>query len=425
MFGLAKTLGGLPFWHLQRVDAQRAVIVADFADAFALNHADKIAAPLVGAALMGYGPKGMSSGEFNEQMKDVQARCGVSANIMSSVFSVEAKPEDIAEALDACFHIVTEPALRDKDIERLRKSSADGRARQEQDRGSLAGLVMRQLVLVNGPFGRWSEPDEVAKITAGDADLWRREVFARDNLTIVAVGAQDAAAFGVMIDKNFSQLPEKAAVKAGVAPAPVYPAKTIVLEREGAQTAIVLENAVNIEASEGPAVTIGNNVLGGGMDRRLGKAVRGEQGATYGIGSGIGQAAPGQRSFSIRSALANDLAAGGLKRAREEYENWRLNGVSEVENEASRSLLATSIDKGAAEPGGKAYALVNMLRTSRTAEDEALYTERMRATPAIEVNRVLRARMPEKLTTVIVAPKADGYNADCVIRDVKEVARCR
>ena len=424
-FQAATTPGGLKFWHLQRADAQRSVVLASFVDVFALKHPDKIAAPIVGASLMQSGPKGISSGEFNEQLKDLQARGGVSVSPMSALFSVEAKPDDLREALDLCIRLITDPALRQTDIERIRKATVANRARLETNRGGLAAYLMRKLTSFDGPFGRWAEPEEIVKIGAADVELWRGEVFARDNLTLITVGTQDADAFGAMIDSAFSELPAKAAPTDAIAPAPVYSGKTVVLERDGTQTAIIMEGALAINNREGPAATIGNNVLGGGLDRRLSKAVRGEQGATYGISSGIGQLAPGQRTFSIRSSLANDLAAAGLNRAREEYQRWRNDGVSEDEAAAARSLLATNFDKGAETPGGKAFALIAMLRTGRNAEDEALYAERVRQTDVGEVNRVLREKMPAKLTTLIVAPKAEGFAADCIIKEVSEIDTCR
>ena len=417
--------GGLLFWHVQRAEAPRAVILGSFVDAFALNHPDKIAAPVVGAALMHSGPKGMSSGEFMEQVKDLQARGGVGSAVMSASFSVEAKPEELSEALDLYFSTLSDPALREADFDRLRKGSIASRARLESDPNALSGYLMRKLTLFNSPFGRWAEPEEVAKITADDVNQWRREVFARDNLTIVAVGNLDAATFGAMIDRTFGTLPEKSISGRGEAPSPVYSGKTIVFEREAGQTAVLMEGPLMIEPAEAAAVNVGGNVLGGGLDRRLSRAVRGEQGATYGISAGAGQLAPGQRNFGIRSALANDLAIAALKRARDEYDRWRSGDVTDEEAAGARSLLATNFDKSAESPSGKAFSLVALLRTGRTAQDEAAYADRMREIGVAEINRVLREKMPRQLTTVIVAPKADGFGADCVIRAVSELEKCR
>jgi zinc protease len=307
----------------------------------------------------------------------------------------------------------------------LRRASVVGRARMGNNPNALAGYLMRRLTWGHAPFSRWSEPEEIAKIGAGEVDLWRREVLARDNLTIIAVGPLDAASFGVLIDRSFGHLPEKAATTTGLAPAPLYPAKTIVFERPGDQTVLLMEGALTIEPAESQAAAIGNNVLGGGSDGRLGRAVRGEQGATYGISSGMGVLAPGRRTFSIRSALASDLAAAALRRVRDETDRWRHEGVSEAEAAWSRSRLAANADRGVETPGGKVAALLSMLRNGRTAEDEAGYVEALRATSTAEINRVLRERVPAPMTTLIVTPKADGLGADCVIRDVGDIETCR
>ncbi len=424
-FQQALTPAGLPFWHLQRAEEPRALIVGSFADAFALNHPDKIAAAVVGATMIDYGPKGIKAGDYNEQLKDYQAGCNVSSEPMLSTFSAEARAEDFGAALDLCLQPLMDPALRERDFERLRKSSVVNRARLESNRSALASFLMRRLTWGSAPFSRWSEPEEIAKIDADGVELWKREVFARDNVTIVAIGPLDAATFGKLIDHSFGRLPEHAIAAKGEVPSPVYPGKTIVFESAGDQTVLVMEGALSIESPESQAANIGNNVLGGGLDRRLGKAVRGEQGATYGISSSIGAVAPGKRIFSIRSALANDLAPAAIQRVREVTESWRNEGVSEREAALSRSLLATSFERGLERIGSKASALLSMLRAGRTAEDEALYADRMRATPTEEVNRVLRERMPQTMTTLLVAPKADGLGADCVVRNIKDIETCR
>ncbi len=425
MFQSVRSPGGLPFWYLRREEEPRAIVVGSFLDAFALDHPDKISAPLVGSSMMDEGPKGMTAGEYNESLKDVQARCGVSSGPMASTFTVESRAPDLGEALDVCFRVVTEPALRDRDFERLRKSTVTSRARMESNPGALSGYLMRRLTWAAVPFSRWNEPEEIAKITAADVELWRREVFTRGNLVVVAVGAPGAAEFGAMIDRTFGKLPEGTPAADRKAPPPAYPGKTIVLERPVEQTALAIEGWIPVESAEVQAATIGNNVLGGGMDRRLGRAVRGEQGATYGISSGLGLLAPGLRTFGVRSALANDLAPAALKRVREEVERWRKDGVSEEETAAARGQLASSFEKSLESPGGKALTLVTMLRSNRTAEDEALYIDRLRATPTPEINRVVRERTPATLTTLIIAPKADGFGADCVIHAVNEIETCR
>ena len=425
LFSRATSPAGVPFWYLQRADALTTTLLAGFADGFPLAHPDKIGAPIVGSVLMRFGPKGSSAGDFDEQLKDVEARCGLSAAPMSTTFSVEAKPDDFGDALDLCFGFVTEPALREADLDKIRKSAVAGRERMMESREAIASLVMRRLTQADSPFSKWSEPKAIAAATPADIDQWRREVFARDNLTIVAVGAQDAAAVGALIDKSIGQLPEKSAPAPTTPPTPVFPAKTIVLEKDGDQTAVNMEGYLDLALGEGPIALVGANVLGGGLDRRLSKAVRGELGATYGISAGLGQITPRQRTFSIRTAMSNDLAAAGLKRIREVYDVWRRDGVTAEEVEPAREQLANGFDKSAASSSGKAYGLLSLLRGGANAEYEASYNDRLRKVDVDTVNALLKAKTPAALTTVIVASKADGLGADCVIHAIEEVDTCK
>ncbi len=424
-FTQATSPGGIPFWYLQRADTPMNVLYAGFADGFALAHPDKIATPIVGSSLLRYGPAGRSSGDYSEALKDVEAHCGVSPSPMFTTFQVESEPGDFADALDLCFQMLTKPALRSADIEKIRQSAIAGRQRTMDNREALAALLLRRVTQADSPFGAWSEPASIAAVTPEDVDLWRREIFARANLTIVAVGAAAAGAFGPLVDKAFGQLPETGSPGPQTPPTPAFPAKTIVLEREGSQTAVVLEGPLDLAQGEGPVALIGGNALGGGLDRRLSKAVRGELGATYGISAGLGQITPRQRTFSIRSAMSNELAAAGLKRSREVYETWRTGGITEDEAASAREQLASGFEKNAETPSGKAFALLSLLRSGATAEYEANYSQILRSTDAGKVNALIRDKMPPKLTTAIVASKADGLDADCVIHDIEETAKCR
>ena len=423
-FQRVTTPGGLVFWHLQRPDADRAVIMAGFNDSFALAHPDRIAAPNVGATLLRHGPRDISAGEFNEQLKDARAQCGISAAPLFATLVAQAAPGDIGDALDLCMRVVVEPALRDRDLEHIKRDAVVGRQRLEENREALASMLMRRLTQAGAPFGRWNDPDEVARVSTADVEQWRRETFTRDGLMIVAVGASDAAALGPVIDRAFARLPAAGGARLA-APAPAFPDKTIVLEKPGAQTAMVMEGPLDIPPDQAPVALIGVNVLGGGLDRRLSKAVRGELGATYGISSSVVLLAPGQRYLRIGSALANDLAAAALKRAREVYDAWRLDGVTDEEAGSARAQLASGFERNVETPYGKAFAMLSLLRVGRTASDEAEYVERLRAISVESVNRLLREKAPARLTTVLVASDAAGLGADCVIHELAEVDNCR
>jgi zinc protease len=423
-FQRATTPGGLPFWILTRPDADRAVIMGGFNDTFALTHPERIATPNVGATLLRRGPRDISAGEFNERLNDVRAQCGLSTAPMFATLVAQAAPADLGDALDLCMRVIIEPALRERDLDHIRRDAVASRRRLEENREALASMLMRRLTQADAPFGRWNDPDEVARVSTDDVDEWRRDTFTRDGLVIVAVGALDAAALGPIIDRAFGQLPASGGARVA-APAPVFPDKTIVLERPGEQTAMVMEGPLDIPPDQAPVSFIGNNVLGGGLDRRLSKAVRGELGATYGISSSVVLLAPGQRYLRIGSALANDLAAVGVKRAREVYESWRLDGVTEDEAASARAQLASGFERNVETPYGKAYALLSLLRVGRSAEDEAAYVDRLRAIPTEAVNRLLRDKAPARLTTILVAPSAALFGADCVIHELAEVDRCR
>jgi zinc protease len=423
-FQRATTPGGLPFWYLTRPDADRAVIMGGFNDTFALTHPDRIATPNVGAALLRRGPRDISAGEFNERLNDVRAQCGISTAPMFATLVAQAAPADIGDALDLCMDVIAAPALRERDLDHIGQDAVANRRRLEENREALASMLMRRLTQAGAPFGRWNDPEEVARVSTADVEQWRRDTFSRDGLMIVAVGAIDAATLGPIIDRAFGQLPATGGARVA-APPPVFSDKTIVFERPGEQTAMVMEGPIDIPPDQAPIAFIGNNVLGGGLDRRLSKAVRGELGATYGISSSVFLLAPGQRYLRIGSALANDLAVVGIGRTREVYERWRLEGVTEDEAASARAQLASGFERNVETPYGKAFALLSLLRVGRSAEDEAEYVDRLRAIPTDAVNRLLRDKAPARLTTVLVAPSAAGLGADCVIHAIAEIDSCR
>jgi hypothetical protein len=74
--------------------------------------------------------------------------------------------------------------------------------------------------------------------------------------------------------------------------------------------------------------------------------------------------------------------------------------------------------------GSAIGALVNGYVIADNPEVVNSYEERLARVGAAEVNQRITDRLPEKLATIIVAPKDIGFNADCTVRTVKEAVAC-
>ena len=262
-----------------------------------------------------------------------------------------------------------------------------------------------------------------------EVEAWRHAVFARDSLVVAAAGRSTEEAIVATIDHAFGELPERTSL-------PMPPditfrrdGRTIVIERPVSQTSLVLGGGTSLvwaDERDQPLSGIALNAFAAGPTSRLFRAVRDELGASYGSTAALPMLGGAARYFVISSSVDPASAPRALAVIRAEYDRFRQEGLTSTEFEAARARLVNGLEEQARRAGPASALLRDLLRQGRNAAEGPAVLEYLRhRLTREEVNAHVRQCWPElPLTTVIVAPSAEGLAADCVVRRHEEPERC-
>lgn len=429
-FLLTKSPGGIPFYYLHRAGDAKALLAFGWRDGYAASAPGMDGLRRLGPEALLLGPRSMSEGEMIETLNDLHADADLSSDTVYTSGSVEAPPDKLAAAMALVTSAIVDPGLREKGLLRLKKQLRDNARASEANGESLALRVAVAAGLADHPFARGLDAAIYDAVTHDDIDAWRRNVFARDNLTIAASGALDEAAFGAIVDSAFGALPEKSHLAPPHWPGIAIPARTIVFEKETPQTIVVMIGATSVRA--GPEVNkdnIANMTLGASSGSRLSEAVRARLGAAYGVSSRILMLQPDQRLLVVSTSLSPDRALPALAAMRRVYADWRRDGVAQEEFAPNRTRYLNQFEAGLERPGGAAKSLIEFAGVGLVNDAVDLLAtldEKVGAYTLADVNRAIAQQFPDPpLLTVIIAPSADGFSADCVIHAIGEAKKCR
>ena len=429
-FALAKSPGGIPFYYLARVGDAKALLAFGWRDGYAASAPGMDGLRGLGPDALLLGPKSISEGEMIETFNDLHADADLSSDMVYTSGSVEAPPDKLAEAMAVLMSAIVDPGLREKSLSRLKKRLRESVRESEANGESLALRVAVAAGLPDHPYARGLGATIYDTLTRADIEAWRDRVFARDNLTIAASGPLSEAAFGAIVDRAFGALPEKARLTPLIWPDIAIKPRTIVLEKETPQTIAVMIGATGVKAgAQVNKDNIANMTLGASSGSRLSEAVRARLGAAYGISSRIVMLQPDQRLLAISTALSPDRAIPAIASMRKVYADWRRDGVADDEFAADRARNVNQFEAGLERPGGAAKSLIDFAAVgleTQAVELLATLDEKVGAYTLADINAAIAQQFPDPpLLTVIVAPSADGFAADCVIHAIGEAKDCR
>ncbi|MFC4625909.1 M16 family metallopeptidase [Daeguia caeni] len=299
----------------------------------------------------------LDSDTFHERIDDLGGEMFFSA----SPDSINGGVRMLAENRDAVTSLialaVNKPRFDQEPIDRIRQQVIAGIEASENDPSTIASRKFSSVLFGDHPYAREGEGTikSLQTITRDDLVDFHRKNFARDNLTIGAVGAINAEELGAMLDKIFGDLPEEADLKP-VADATLAFGTTTSLNFELPQTVInFVYPALRRNDPDFFAAYLMNQILGVGFSSRLYEEVREKRGLAYTVSSSI--ALQDHASYLIIStATRPDKAQESLNVIREQVAAMAANGPTEEELAAAKSYLKGS------------YAVNNLVSSGQVAE---------------------------------------------------------
>jgi len=306
---------------------------------------DKPGVASFAASLLDEGAGDFDARVFHERLEARAIHLGFSATRDTLRGSVRTLSENRDEAFELLRLALTAPRFDVEAVERVRAGTLAGLRRRSTSPGDIASERWLARAFPGHPYGRPVQGtlNSVPKIAAEDLKRYVGQVLARSTLKIAVVGAIDAAALAVLIDKAFGALPAEPKLAPIAEVAPEGLGSREVIDLDVPQTVIAFGGA-GLKRSDPdfiPAFVL-NHILGGGsFSSRLYREIREKRGLAYSVHSylvPLDHAGLFMGSVSTR----NDRAAESLAVITEEIRRIAAEGPTAEELEKAKSFLIGS-----------------------------------------------------------------------------------
>ena len=163
-------------------------------------------------AMMDEGAGDLKSLQFQERMEEIAMRMGFDDSRDAFYGSFETLTEKRDAAVELLRLAINKPRFDADAVERIRKQLLAGLAFAAKDPDKVASNEWYALAFPGHAYGRPTNgtPDTIGKIKREDLEAYRKRVFAKNTLKVVAVGDIDPQALRTVLDAVFGELPAKA-----------------------------------------------------------------------------------------------------------------------------------------------------------------------------------------------------------------------
>jgi len=238
-------------------------------------------------AMMDEGAGDLSAAQFQERMEELAMRMNFEDTRDALYGSFETLSVNRDPAAELLRLAITEPRFDQDAVERIRKQLLANIVFEGRDPDKVAGKAWNALAFAGHPYGRpaTGTKESVSAVTRQDLEDYRRRVFAKDTLKVVAVGDIDAAGLGAFLDRVFGGLPAKAQLEPVPPTRPRPGGGREIIEMDVPQSVAVFGKGAMLRRDPSfiPAYVLNHILGGGGFSSRLMVEVREKRGLAYSV----------------------------------------------------------------------------------------------------------------------------------------------
>jgi zinc protease len=295
-------------------------------------------------AMMDEGAGDLPSLKFQERMEEIAMRMSFEDSRDALYGSFETLSMNREAAVELLRLAITRPRFDGDAVDRIRGQLLAGLAFEAKDPDRVAAKEWFRTAFPGHPYGRSSNgtPESLATITREDLESYRKRVFAKDTLKVVAVGDIDAATLGNLLDSVFGTLPETALL-APVASVPPTRGWMRVIDMNVPQSVAFFGlPGIARKDPDFMAAFVMNHILGGGgFSSRLMEQVREKRGLAYSVYSYL-QPFRHTSVFAGGVATKNEEIGQSLEVIRAELKRMAEKGPTPEELDGAKKYLVGS-----------------------------------------------------------------------------------
>lgn len=362
---------------------------------------------LFGPMLRG-GTRKMTKEQLDDAIDFVGAE--ISASATSIYGSCLTKHQDKVFELFA--EIIRYPSFPSEELERLRKQAISGLASEVTDPSAIAGkLSLVANFGANHTYGEIATETTLAAITLSDIQAHHTATFTPSIGYLAIVGDISPAAAKALVEKHFGDWvggkPIKhvpAAVKApSVSQVYLHNLETAV------QSTIRLTYPIDLHpgSPDRIALSVLQNIFGGGSTGRLYKNLRETRGYTYGAYCGFSPDKYAGR-FTITADVRNEVTDSAVMEMIKEMREIVATGVTAQELEAVKKEMTGSFARSLESPSTIANFAINIQRYKLPKNYYEIYLQTLNALTVEQLNAVAKKYiLPFNFNLVVVGKQED------------------
>lgn len=368
----------------------------------------------------------LESEAFQQALADNGIRMSFDAGLDAFYGSLKTVTDNDDRAYDLLHLALTEPRFDPQPVERMRAAVMSQIRRNVADPGWLARRAFYDATFGDHVYGRPSRgtAGSLAAIAPADLRDFVDRHFARDALTIGVTGDITPEELGPVLDRIFGALPAAAAPAAVDDVALRGVGETVLVEREGAQSVLMLgQTGV---ARDDPAwydAVVLNTILGAGVfTSRLGTELREKRGLTYGIYSRLAPLDHAQL-WLVSGSLSNDNVGPALEQIDAIWRDLAANGVTGQEVDDAKTYLTGSFPLDLTSTDAISRILVAMQREDLGIDYLETRNDHIEAVTRDSVNALARRLFDaDALTTVVVGDPPESAIRPDRVRAAADIA---
>lgn len=340
-----KSPGGINAWLVESHGNPLLALRFAFKGGNSQDPQDKAGVANFLTAMLDEGAGDLKSAQFQEQMEDIAMRMSFDAGRDTFYGSFETLTENRAEAIKLLRLALTKPRFDEDAVERIRRQLMANLAYAARSPDRLASKTWYQTAFPGHAYGSPANGtvESVKSITATDLEAYRKRVFARDNLNVVAVGDITPEELATLLDDVFSGIGEKSELNPVAEVEPVKGGRLEIVEMDVPQSvAIFGTGGLKRKDPDFLAGFVLNHIVGGGgFSAILMEEVREKRGLAYSVYSYLSPLS--QSAIYLGSvATKNESIAESLDIIRGELKKIADNGPKDEDLKNAKSYLTGS-----------------------------------------------------------------------------------
>jgi len=341
-----KSPGGIEAWLVEEHSVPMMAMRFAFEGGSSQDPAGKEGLANYVTAMLDEGAGDLTSREYQERMEDLSMRMSYEEAKDAFYGNFETLTANRDESAKLLQLALNKPRFDPDAVERIRQQLLASLVYAARDPNKVALEKWYALAFAGHPYGRPANGTEETvgkKITRDDLESYRKRVFAKDTLKVVAVGDINAEQLGKMLDEVFGGLPAKADLNPVSKTTPVVGGRQEVVQMNVPQSVAVfgLGAMPRKDPDFIPAFVLNQILGGGGFASKLMEEVREKRGLAYSVYTYV---YPYQHAsiFSGGVATRNEKMGQSLEVIRDELKKMAENGPTQKDLDNAKDYLIGS-----------------------------------------------------------------------------------